>query len=68
MGKKNNRRAALIEQYTAEAERLGGGFAEEARRIFQICAAVGRELEPSGPMAGKIPEASSPDKRRPRSL
>jgi hypothetical protein len=54
MRKKKTSRSALIEQYTAEAVRLGGGRSENQRRIFQVCAAVGRELEPCGAMAGKI--------------
>jgi hypothetical protein len=55
MPKKKTSRAALIEHYSAEAIRLGGGPNENQRRIFQVCATVGRDLEPSGPIAGKTP-------------
>lgn len=54
MRKKKLSRAALIELYTAEALRLCGGVSQGQRRMLRVAAAVGRELEPCGPLAGKI--------------
>ncbi len=50
--KKKSQKPTLIAFFNAEAIRLIGGPTEGQRRMFQVAATRGKELEPTGPMAG----------------
>ena len=50
--KKRKARLLLVAEYHAEARRLAGNLSANQRRFFNVAAAYGKELEPSGSLAG----------------
>jgi hypothetical protein len=50
--KKKSQKPALVAFFNAEALRLIGGPTEGQRRMFRVATSRGRELEPTGLMAG----------------
>jgi hypothetical protein len=56
---KDKKRRAKLEEivgYHAEALRLAGGISANQRRFIEVAANYGKELEPSGRLAGKKTE------------
>lgn len=49
---KRKAKLLLIAGYKAEARRLAGKVSASQRRFFEVAAAWGKELEPSGWLAG----------------
>lgn len=50
--KKDSQKPALVAFFNAEAVRLIGAPTEGQRRMFRVAATRGKELEPTGMMAG----------------
>jgi hypothetical protein len=50
--KKQKARQLLVAKYHAEALRLAGSVSTNQRRFLDVAAAHGKELEPSGGLAG----------------
>lgn len=50
--KKRKARLLQIAGFHAEARRLAGNISASQRRFFEVAAAHGKELEPSGLLAG----------------
>ncbi|MGE8068568.1 hypothetical protein [Pseudomonas sp. NPDC089569] len=51
--KKRKAKLLQIVEYHAEARRLAGYLSANQRRIIEVAIARGKELEPSGLLAGK---------------
>ncbi len=56
MPKKPNDKSALIEQFAEQAIRLSGDVTPVQRRILKVCVERGRDMEPTGLLAG-VPAA-----------
>ncbi len=56
MNKKPIRKAAVVAQLTQQAIRLSGDVTPVQRRILKVCAERGRDMEPTGLLAG-VPAA-----------
>ncbi|MBV7494576.1 MULTISPECIES: hypothetical protein [Pseudomonas] len=50
--KKQKAKLLLVAEYHAEALRLAGSVSANQRRFLDVAAAQGKELEPSGWLAG----------------
>jgi ABC-type branched-subunit amino acid transport system ATPase component len=50
--KKRKAKLLQIAEFHAEARRLAGNISANQRRFFEVAAAHGKELEPSGLLAG----------------
>jgi hypothetical protein len=56
--RKQKAKPLLVAEYHAEALRLAGNVSANQRRFLEIAAAHGKELEPSGLLAGYRPSAT----------
>lgn len=50
--RKSKTRPELIAEFEAEARRLGGGASENEQRFLEVATTKGKDLEPTGLLAG----------------
>lgn len=45
--------AQWVENFSAEAKKLGGLMSANQKRFFSVAIAHGKDMEPAGPLAGE---------------
>jgi hypothetical protein len=45
--------AQLVASFSAEAKKLGGLMSANQKRFFSVAIAHGKDMEPTGPLAGE---------------